>query len=110
MPVRCRWSIQSPPRSCLSTYPFHSLLFAIEGFGTVPREIVSHHGFAGLRPLQPILMTHRQVHVALAGAPVLDHADMRKIIILGRGFVVLAAVDQVHHRDGVLPGGLAENL
>src|SRR6266404_1968348 len=84
--------------------------FAVEGFAAVPREIVSHHGFAGLRPLEPILVTHRQVHVALAGAPVLDHADVRKVVILGRGFVILAPVDQVHHRDGVFLGGLAENF
>src|SRR5580704_18284131 len=79
-------------------------------FGVVRREIVGHHGFAGLRPLQPILVTHRHVHVALAGVPVLDHADVRKIVILGGGFVVLAAVDQVHHRDGVFFRDLAENF
>src|SRR6266446_1707956 len=83
---------------------------AVRGFGAIPREIVSHHGFAGLRPLEPILVTHRQMNVALARAPVLDHADVRKIIVLGRRFVVLAAEDQVHHRNGVFPGGLAQNL
>src|ERR1700704_5034176 len=67
--------------------------FAVEGFGAVPGEIVSHHGFAGLRPLQPILVTHRQMNVTRARAPVLNHADVRKIIILGRRFVVLAAID-----------------
>src|SRR5450631_4570911 len=110
MPARCRWLIPSQPRSCLSTYPWSSLLFATEGFGTVPREIVGHHGLAGLRPLQPILVTHRQVNVALASAPVLDHADVRKIVILGGRFVVLAAVDQVHHCNGVFAGRLAKNF
>src|ERR1700694_5154953 len=76
------------------------------GPGAVPREIVSHHGFAGLRALQPILVAHRQMNVALARAPVLDHAAVRKIIILGRRFVILAAVDQVQHRDGVFLRGL----
>src|SRR5450756_2118004 len=76
----------------------------------IAREIVGHHGLAGLRPLQPILVPHRHMHVAFARAPVLDHADTREIIILGRGFVVLAAVDQVHHRHGVLLRGLAQNF
>src|SRR5260370_23369261 len=98
MPVRYRWSIRSPPRSCLSTYPSNSLLFAVEGLGAVPREIVGHHGFAGLRPLQPILVTHRQMNVARARVPVLDHADVGEIIVLGGGFIILAAVDHVHHR------------
>src|SRR6202171_1087346 len=61
--------------ACQRTH-FHLLLFAVGGFGAVPREIVSHHGFAGLRPLQPILVTHRQMNVALARTPVLDHADV----------------------------------
>src|ERR1700710_443281 len=52
-----------------------SLLFAVGDIGNVPREIVSHHGLAGLRPFQPILVAHRQVNVALARAPMLDHAD-----------------------------------
>src|SRR5713101_4051351 len=85
-----------------------TLLFAAEGFGVIPREIVGHHGFAVLRPFEPFLVTHRQMNVALAGSPVLDHADVRKIIILGRGFVVLAAIDQVHHGDGVFLGGFAQ--
>src|SRR3984885_15457639 len=72
--------------------PISTTPFAIEGLGAVPGEIVSHHGFAGLRPLQPILVTHRQMHVARAGTPVFDHADTRKIIVLGGRFVVLAAV------------------
>src|SRR5580700_5378962 len=71
-----------------------SLLLFRWGCAFVPREIVSHHGLAGLRPLQPILVTHRQMHVAHAGAPVLDHADMREVVILGIGLVVLALVDQ----------------
>src|ERR1700722_7348812 len=100
MPIRCRWSNRSPQQSCLSMYPLFSLLFARGGLGTFPREIVSDHCFIGLRPLEPILVTHRQMNVAHAGTPVLDHADMREIIILGGGFVVLAAVDQMHHRDG----------
>src|SRR6267154_4077238 len=83
--------------------------FRRERLGVVPREIVGHHGFAGLRPLQPIFMTHRQMNVALAGAPMLDHADVRKVIILGRRFVILAAVDEMHHRDGVFLCGLAKN-
>src|SRR6266403_5671894 len=87
-----------------------SLLFAVEGFATVPREIVSHHGFAGLRPLQPILVTHRQMNVTRARAPVLDHADVRKVIVLGRRFVILAAIDQMHHGDGVFLGGLPQEF
>ena len=70
--------------ACQSTHFIHSCL-PVGGIGTVPREIVSHHGFAGLRPFQPFLVTHRQMHVAHAGVPVLDHADMRKVVILGRG-------------------------
>src|SRR5256885_5594407 len=77
-----------------------TLLFAFEGCGAVPREIVGHHGFAGLRPLEPFLVTHRQMNVSHARAPVLDHADVGKIVILGGRFVILAAVDQVHHGDG----------
>ena len=34
-----------------------SLLFSAGRIGRIPREIVSHHGFAGLRPLQPVLVT-----------------------------------------------------
>src|SRR6202011_361619 len=91
--------------------PIVSLLFAVEGLGTtVLREIVGHHGFAGLRSLEPVLVAHRQMDVAHAGVPVLDHADVREIVILGRRFVILAAVDQVHHRHGVFLGGCAENL
>src|ERR1700704_3056955 len=86
------------------------LLFDFGSFATLPREIVGHHGFAGLRPLQPFLVAHRQMNVARACAPVLDHADMGKIIVFGGGLVVLAAVDQVHHRDGVFLGGLAQNF
>src|ERR1035438_311457 len=85
-----------------------SLLFAVEGLGTVPREIVSHHGFPGLRPFQPFFVTHRQMNVTDARAPMLDHADTGKIVILGRGLVILALVDQVHDRDGVFLGGLAQ--
>src|SRR6185437_3025031 len=90
--------------------PIHSLLLCRRRLGAVPREIVGHHGFAGLRPLKPVLVAHRQMNVTLARTPVLDHADVRKIIILVVGFVVLAAVDQVHHRDGVLLGRPAQNL
>src|SRR3954451_13144353 len=67
------------------------------GRSDVPREIVGHHGLAGWRPPEPILVAHRQMHVTHAGFPMLDHGDMREIVILGRGFVVLDAVDQVHH-------------
>src|SRR5258708_17695928 len=87
-----------------------TLLFVAEGFAAVPREVIGHHGFAGLRPFEPILVTHRQMNVAHARAPVFDHANMGKIIILGRGFVVLAAVDQVHHGDSVFLGGFAKNF
>ncbi len=57
-----------------------------------------------------IFVTHRQMNVADAGAPMFDHADAREVIILGRRFVILAAIDQVHHRDGVFLGGLAQNV
>src|SRR6266571_2443262 len=87
-----------------------SLLFAVEGLRTVPRHIVSHHGVPGLWPFQHFLVTHRQMNVTDARAPMFDHADMGEVVILGRGFVVLALVDQVHHRDGVLLGGLAQEL
>src|SRR5437868_1882668 len=87
-----------------------SLLFAVEGLGSVPREIVSHHGFPVLRPFQPVLVTHRQMNVADARTPVLDHADMGEIVVLGRGLVILALVDQVHDRNGVLLGSLAQEF
>src|ERR1700730_3254516 len=87
-----------------------SLLFAVKGCGAVPGEIVGHHGFVGLRPFEPILVAHRQMDVAHAGAPVFDHADMRKVVILGGGFVILAAIDQVHNGDGVFLGGFAQEL
>src|SRR5215472_4605189 len=63
--------------------PIFSLLFSLRGCAFISREIVGHHGFSGLRPFQPLLVTHRQMHVAHAGIPVLDHADMREIVILG---------------------------
>src|SRR6202161_3362909 len=57
--------------------PIVSLLFAAEGLGTtVLREIVGHPGFAGRRSLEPVLVAHRQMNVAHAGVPVLDHADV----------------------------------
>src|SRR6266567_2411481 len=87
-----------------------TLLFVAEGFGAVACEVISDHGFVGLRPLQPFLVTHRKMNVAHPRSPVLDHADVGKIVILGRRFVILAAIDQVHHRDGVFLGGLAENF
>jgi hypothetical protein len=34
---------------------------------------------------------------------------MRKVVVLGGRFVILAAVDQVNHRDGVFLGGLVED-
>src|SRR4051794_35567092 len=80
------------------------------GRGDVPREIVGHHGLAGLRPLEPVLVAHRRMDVAHAGFPVLDHGNMREVVILGRGFVVLAAVDQVHHGDGAFTRRLVEDL
>src|SRR6266516_117642 len=87
-----------------------TLLFVAKGLGAVPREVISDHGFLGLRPLQPFLVTHREVNVAHPRSPVLDHADVGKIVILGRRFVILAAIDQVHHGNGVFLGGLAENF
>src|SRR5438477_10236496 len=80
------------------------------GLGAIPREIVGHHGFAGLGQLKPIFVTNREMNVALTGAPVLNHRDARKVIVLGRGFVILAAVYQMHHRDGVFLCRLAKNL
>src|SRR5581483_831422 len=85
-----------------------SLLLIGWGLALVPREIVGHHGLAGLRPFQPLLVTHRQMHVAHAGVPMLDHGDVGKIVILGIGLVVLALVDQVHDRDRVLLRHLAQ--
>src|SRR6266404_1631623 len=87
-----------------------ALLVVAEGFGAVAREVVSHHGFAGLRPLEPFLVTHREMNVAHPRSPVLDHADVGKIVILGIRFVVLAAVDQMHHGDGVFLGGFAQKF
>src|ERR1700682_3202204 len=87
-----------------------TLLFVAGGFVAVRREVVSHHGFVGLRPLEPFLVTHREMNVAHARAPVLDHADVGKIVILGGRFVILAAIDQVHHGDGVFLGGFAKNF
>src|SRR5580704_17849203 len=46
--------------------PISTTPFAIEGLGAIPGEIVSHHGFAGLRPFQPFGVAHRQMNVALA--------------------------------------------
>src|SRR6185312_985058 len=85
-----------------------SLLFADGGF--VPRQIVGHHGFPGLWPFQPLLVTHRQMHVTNARVPVLGHGEVGKIVVLRRGLVVLALVDQVHHRDGVFPRRLAQEV
>src|SRR5579859_719860 len=87
--------------------PILSLLLFADG-SLIPRQIVGHHGFVGLRPFQPLLVTHRQMHITNARVPVLDHADMGKIVILRRGLVVLAPVDQVHHRDRVFPRRLAQ--
>src|SRR3974390_3524321 len=83
------------------------LLFGFSDFAAVPRKVVCHHGFAGLRPFQPFLVLHRPVNVTHACLPVFDHGDMGKVVILGRGFVVLALVDQMHHGNRVLLGGLA---
>ena len=44
------------------------------------------------------------------GSPMLDHGDVGKVVILGIGLVVLALVDQVHHRDGVFLGRLAQQF
>src|SRR3984957_2473669 len=90
--------------------PISTTPFAIEGLGAIPGEIVSHHGFAGLRPFQPFGVAHRKINVALARAPVFDHADAREIVILGGRFVILAAVDQMHHGNGILLGGLAQDF
>src|SRR5436190_12886713 len=68
-----------------------TLLLVAEGFDAVPGEVIGDHGFVGLRPLQPFLVAHRQMNVAHSRVPVLDHADARKIVILGRRFVILAA-------------------
>src|SRR6185437_8501293 len=87
-----------------------SLLLSGWGFAFVPRKIVSHHGFPGLRPFQPLFVTHRQMHVAHAGVPVLDHGNVGKIVVLGIGLIVLALVDEVHDRDCVLSCGLAQEL
>src|SRR5436309_4934268 len=87
-----------------------TLLFVAEDLGAVACEVISDHGFVGLRPLQPFLVTHREMNVAHPRFPVLDHADMGKIVILGRRFVILAAIDQVHHGDGVFLGGFAKNF
>src|SRR4029077_919741 len=74
------------------------------------REIVGHHGVVGLRSLQPVLVTHRQMDVARTGFPMFDHGDMGEIIVLGGRLVILALVDKVHHRDGVLLGGFAQQV
>src|SRR6478672_4572271 len=87
-----------------------TLLFIAEGFGALPREVIGDHGFVGLRPLQPFLVTHREVNVAHPRVPVLDHADVGKIVILGIRFVILAAIDQVDHGDGVFLGGFAQKF
>src|SRR2546423_14604504 len=63
-----------------------TLLFAFEGCGAVGREIVGHHGFAGLRPLEPFLVTHRQMNASHAPAPVLGQGDVGKIVIPGGRF------------------------
>src|SRR3954469_1693966 len=89
-----------PCRLVISITPYRGW-----GQGPVAREIVGHHGLAGLRPLENVLVWHRQMDVARTGGPMFDHADMREVVILRRGFVVLAAVDQVHHRHGALLGG-----
>src|SRR5712664_3047893 len=87
-----------------------TLLFVAEGFGAVACEVVSHHGFAGLRPLERFLVTHREMNVAHPRSPVLDHADVGKIVILGVRFVILAAIDQVHHGDGVFLGRFTQEF
>src|SRR3954454_18722624 len=39
-------------------------------------EIIAHHGFTGLRLLEPFFVMHRELNIAFARAPVLDHPEV----------------------------------
>ena len=50
----------------------------------------------------PARVFERALGVGHAGGPVLEHRGARELVVLGLAFVVLAAIDEVDHRDGGL--------
>jgi hypothetical protein len=56
--------------------PVTTAVFAVAG------EVVGNHRLARLRAFEKFRMLHRYAHILPAGAPVLQHADAREVVVL----------------------------